>query len=214
MLDSTFYHLRALKLHPNVPSSVTPEEGEDEVEAATLLSHARRSQLSILKWRTYLSLPALHHWTLCGRIQVPGLRQLWALKWCFPESRPNIPRCSGFTMGTITSSNSAPLSWREEEDKRRPFLPHEGLRYLAGSSPLSLSFPHLPSSRFASRLRNVIWFWNATLSYTWQRCPCTVQGLPFRALSSEVRLRSSGENVKKWKKSTKWVPTKTIAATT
>lgn len=77
------------------------------------------------------------------------------------------------------------------------FFSHEGLKYLAGSTApllLLLSFPHLSFFRFASHLRNVIWFGNARRCHTLgsaAHTPCIT-----RALSSEVRLNSSGESAK------------------
>lgn len=134
---------------------------------------------AVLSWS---SLPALH----LEVKSVSGSASSSPLNWRWQDSSPRAVTAVGpevvfprelakhssllrsLTMGTITSAtaqHSADERKRTSEGFFFPWRPQISGR-LHGSSPLSLSFPHLPFSRLASRLRNVIWFWNATLCHT------------------------------------------------
>lgn len=149
-----------------------------------------------------------------AELESPGLWQLRALKWWFPESRPNIPPCSAASQWAQKTSggsgSSAALCWREGEDKRPPFS-------FPRRPPDVWLSPSVPTSLPAFEERCRVWKRGA-LSRAWQRCPRGSLELRFHPLSSEVRLNSSGENAEArsegWKNASKWGLTKTVAATT
>lgn len=117
-----------------------------------------------------MPLLAPHHWPLCGT--VPRLWQVWALKCCFPESRPNIPPCFVTYNGHENSSDSPALSqWEEEQQWRIVFC--LSIIRPAAARAASYASPS-PFSTFTSRMDwiipsrwgNIIWFWNKTLFHS------------------------------------------------